>query len=31
VGGWRYLAWLAPGLWLHMALSVAGIYWMARV
>lgn len=30
VGGWRYLAWLAPGLWLHMALGAAGIYWMAR-
>jgi len=30
VGGWRYLAWLAPGLWLHMALGVAGIYWMVR-
>jgi uncharacterized membrane protein (DUF4010 family) len=30
VGGLRYLAWLAPGLWLHMALGAAGIYWMAR-
>jgi uncharacterized membrane protein (DUF4010 family) len=30
VGGWRYLAWLAPGLWLHMALGAAGIYWMSR-
>lgn len=25
-GGSRYLLWLAPGLWLHMLLSVAGLY-----
>ena len=30
-GGWRYLAWLAPGLWGHMALGAAGIYGLARV
>ena len=24
-GGSRYLVWLAPGLWLHMLLSVAGL------
>lgn len=28
-GGWRYLMWLAPGLWLHMLLSVAGMYALA--
>ena len=27
-GGSRYLLWLAPGLWLHMLLSVAGLYAM---
>lgn len=27
-GGSRYLMWLAPGLWLHMLLSVAGLYAM---
>jgi uncharacterized membrane protein (DUF4010 family) len=27
-GGSRYLVWLAPGLWLHMLLSVAGLYAM---
>jgi uncharacterized membrane protein (DUF4010 family) len=30
-GGRRYLAWLAPGLWGHMALGAAGIYGLARV
>ena len=29
-GGWRYLLALAPGLWAHTALCVAGVYWMAR-
>lgn len=29
VGGWRYLAWLAPGLWLHTLLVVAGLGWLA--
>ena len=28
-GGWRYLLALAPGLWAHTALCVAGIYVMA--
>lgn len=28
VGGWRYLAWLAPGLWVHSALASAGIWWL---
>lgn len=27
VGGWPYLRWLAPGLWLHTALAVALILW----
>ncbi|MFP5467745.1 MAG: DUF4010 domain-containing protein, partial [Gammaproteobacteria bacterium] len=29
VGGWRYLAWLAPGLWVHSLLAAAGIWWLA--
>lgn len=29
-GGWRYLVALAPGLWAHTALCVAGVYWMAH-
>lgn len=29
-GGWRYLLALAPGLWAHTALCVAGVYWIAR-
>ncbi|MFZ2825996.1 MAG: hypothetical protein WA007_10070, partial [Hydrogenophaga sp.] len=29
-GGWRYLLALAPGLWVHTALCVAGVFWMAR-
>jgi len=29
-GGWRYLLALAPGLWAHTALCVAGVYWLAR-
>ena len=29
VGGWRYMAWLAPGLWVHSLLAAAGIWWLA--
>lgn len=29
-GGWRYLAWLAPGLWLHSALAAGLLLWLAR-
>lgn len=28
-GGGRYLAWLAPGLWVHTLLGVAGLWWLA--
>ena len=28
VGGWPYLRWLAPGLWVHTALGVALIGWL---
>lgn len=28
VGGWRYLAWLAPGLWAHSLVASAGIWWL---
>ena len=27
-GGWTYLRWLAPGLWLHTVLVAAGVVWM---
>lgn len=27
-GGWAYLRWLAPGLWLHSTLAAAGVIWM---
>lgn len=30
VGGARYLAWLAPGLWLHTLVCVAGLWWLSR-
>ena len=26
VGGWAYLRWLAPGLWLHTAVAVVMLY-----
>ena len=29
-GGWRYLTWLAPGLWLHTALAAGWLVWTAR-
>ncbi len=29
VGGWRYMAWLAPGLWVHSLLAAGGIWWLA--
>ena len=29
-GGWRYLSWLAPGLWLHTALAAGWLVWTAR-
>lgn len=28
-GGWAYLRWLAPGLWLHTALVAAGLVWFS--
>ena len=28
VGGWPYLRWLAPGLWLHTAVAVVVLYWL---
>jgi uncharacterized membrane protein (DUF4010 family) len=31
VGGRRYLAWLAPGLWVHTLVGVAGLWWLTRV
>ena len=30
VGGGRYLAWLAPGLWVHTLVGVASLWWLAR-
>lgn len=30
VGGRRYLAWLAPGLWVHTLVCVAGLWWLTR-
>ncbi len=29
-GGWRYLAWLLPGLGLHTAAMAAGLVWLGR-
>jgi uncharacterized membrane protein (DUF4010 family) len=28
-GGWTYLLWLAPGLWLHTVLVAAGVVWFS--
>lgn len=28
-GGWAYLRWLAPGLWLHTVLVAAGVVWFS--